>query len=231
MSYLWQEFNIKTFPAETLIFQDGIFRPELSEYESLNFDNDKNLISINKTPKLPIHIIYIGEISGDISLNIDLKSVNTNVFMTTKIINKKPAFLSIFVNNYCENSVFNGKIISQNYSELKIDVNGRHLQKNNSIFIKTKVLCHKNSNTILNGYAFIEKDTKLCNSDISFSVMADESAKITMKPCQFIQSVPDKATHSASIYKPTENQINYLRSAGLSGQEVENILKEAFLEE
>ena len=61
--------------------------------------------------------------------------------------------------------------------------------------------------------------------------MADETAKITMKPCQFIQSVPKKAVHSASLYKPNNSQINYLHGAGLSGLEVKNILQEAFLSE
>ena len=76
MSYLWQEFNIKTFPAETLVFRDGVFCEDLSEYQSVEFNIDKNLISVNKTPKLPIHIIYIGEIAGNIDLNIDINAEN-----------------------------------------------------------------------------------------------------------------------------------------------------------
>ena len=36
MSYLWQEFNIKTFPAETLVFRNGLFCEELSDYNDLD---------------------------------------------------------------------------------------------------------------------------------------------------------------------------------------------------
>ena len=54
MSYLWQEFNIKTFEAETLVFRDGVFCEDLSDYESMNFEPESNSINITKTPKLPI---------------------------------------------------------------------------------------------------------------------------------------------------------------------------------
>ena len=44
-------------------FKDGVFCPALSEYEKAEYNNDKKLISIKKTSKLPVHIIYIGEIA------------------------------------------------------------------------------------------------------------------------------------------------------------------------
>jgi Fe-S cluster assembly scaffold protein SufB len=231
MSYLWQEFNIKTFPAETLVFRNGVFYEDLSDYKSAEFNQKENIINILKTSKIPIHIIYIGEITGNIELNINILAKNTKVIMTTKIINKKPAFLNIFVKNTGKNSLFDGQIIAQNYKDLKITAAGQHLCENTGIFVKTRVLAHKNTNTVLTGIAKIDKKQKYCDSDISFSVMADKSAKITMKPTQFIQSVPEKAVHSASLYKPYDNQINYLRSAGLSGVEVKSILEEAFLSE
>jgi len=229
MSYLWQEFNIKTFPAETLVFRDGLFCEDLSDYKSVEFN--KNTVNISKTPKIPIHIIYIGEITGNIDININILAKNTKVIMTTKITNKKPAFFNIFVKNTGKNSLFDGQIIAQNYKNLEINVTGQHLCENTGVFVKTRVLAHKNTNTILNGFAKIDKKQKFCDSDISFSVMADESAKITMKPCQFIQSVPKNAVHNASLYKSNDNQVNYLRSAGLSGAEIKNILQEAFLSE
>ena len=231
MSYLWQEFNIKTFPAETLVFRDGVFYEDLSDYKNAEFNKKENTINILKTPKLPIHIMYIGEITGNIDININILSKNTKVIMTTKIINKKPAFLNIFVKNTGKNSLFDGQIIAQNYKDLKIVATGQHLCENTGIFVKTRVLAHKNTNTDLTGVAKINTKQKYCDSDVSFSVMADESAKITMKPTQFIQSAPKKAVHSASLYKPHDNQINYLRSAGLSGIEVKNILEKAFLSE
>lgn len=227
MSYLWQEFNIKTFPAETLIFRDGIFCPELSDYK--NIEIDKNTIKIIKTHELPVHIIFIGEIAGKIDLKADILSENTNVILTAKIKNKKPAFFNFFIKNAGKNSEFNGQIVAENYNSLKIDIKADHFCENTDIFVKTRVMAYKNTNTELNGTAFIEKNIIDCKSDISFSVMADENAKIIMKPTQYINSVPKEASHSASVYKPTENQINYLRESGLSGTEAQEVLKEAFL--
>ena len=229
MSYLWQEFNIKTFPAETLVFRDGIFCKDLSDYESAFVDSDKKSIFITKKSKLPVHIIYIGEIVSDTDLNINIESEYSDVIMTMKINNKKPAFLNIFIKNTGKNSKFDGQIIAQNYNFLKIDVYGQHLCENTGIFVKTRVLAHENTNTVLNGYAEIEKNTPECDSDISFSVMANENTKITMKPTQYIKSVPNNASHSVSLYQPNDNQINYLRESGLSCSEIKNILEEAFL--
>lgn len=229
MSYLWQEFNIKTFPAETLVFRDGVFCDDLSDYKNIHFDSKNKTINISKTPILPIHIIYIGEIAGNIDLNIDLSAKNTNVFVTMKIFNKKPAFLNFFIKNAGKNSSLNGQIVAQNYDLLKINVKAEHFYENTGIFVKTRVLAHKKSNTELNGCAKINKNSKECDSDISFSVMADKDAKIIMKPTQYIKSIPNNASHSASIYKPNDNQIEYLRGAGLSSIQVKNILEEAFL--
>lgn len=229
MSYLWEKFNIKTFPAETLVFRDGVFYEDLSDYNNVIYDKKKNIISVVKTPELPIHIIYIGEMAGNFDININIQAKNTKVVLSSKITNKTPAFLNIFVKNTGKNSVFNGNITAQNYNSLEINTKGEHSCENTGIFIKTKVLAHKNSKTVLNGFAIINKNLKLCDNDISFSVMADESAKITLKPTQYIQSVPKNAIHSASIYKPNSEQINYLRMSGLGGAEVKKILEEAFL--
>jgi Fe-S cluster assembly scaffold protein SufB len=229
MSYLWQEFNIKTFPAETLVFRDGVFCEDLSEYKNAEYNNDKNLISVNKTSKLPIHIIYVGEITGDIDLNIDVNSENSNVIMDLKITNKKPAFLNIFVKNTGKNSIFNGQIIGKNHDKLKLNIVGQHLNENTGIFIKTRVAAYKNTLTDLQGSAIIEKNAVNSDSDISFSVMADKNAKIILKPTQYINSVPKNAIHNSSLYKPTQNQINYLCESGLGEIEIKKVLEEAFL--
>jgi len=231
MSYLWQEFNIKTFPAETLVFRNGIFCPDLSEYESVKYDENKNLIKTIKKSKLPVHIIYIGEISGKIDINIDINIEKSRFFMTAKISNKKPAFLNIFIKNTGKNSFFDGKIIAKNTGILEINEISEHISSNTGIFLKNRVVAYKNSETVLKGYAKIKKDAVDCDSDISFSVLADNKAKITMVPTQYINSVPKSASHSASLYKPTENQINYLRISGLSEKEINYILEQAFTEE
>lgn len=231
MSYLWQEFNIKTFPAETLVFRNGVFCPDLSEYESVKYDENKNLIKTIKKSKLPVHIIYIGEISGKIDINIDINIEKSRFFMTAKISNKKPAFLNIFIKNTGKNSFFDGKIIAKNTGILEINEISEHISSNTGIFLKNRVVAYKNSETVLKGYAKIKKDAVDCDSDISFSVLADKKAKITMVPTQYINSVPKSASHSASLYKPTENQINYLRTSGLSEKEINYILEQAFTEE
>ena len=229
MSYLWQEFNIKTFIAETLVFRNGVFCEELSDYKSAVFKN--NTITINKESDLPIHIIYVGEIDGDIDFNIDIIAGNNNVIMTNKISNKKPAFLNIFVKNAGKKSVFNGKIIVKNKNSLKIRVTTQHLCENTGIFMNTKVVAYKNTETDLAGSAIIEKNVPHCDSDVSFMVMADDNAKIILKPMQYIKSVPTSAKHSAALYKPNENQITYLRMSGLSGAEIKEVLENAFLEQ
>jgi len=231
MSYLWQEFNIKTFPAETLVFRDGVFCPALSEYNCAEYDDKKNLVKIEKTSKLPVHIIYIGEIADNIDLNIDINSENSRVFMTMKIFNKNPAFLNIFIKNTGKKSFFDGKIIAKNTGILDIKETANHTSSNTGIFLKNRIAAYKNSETVLKGYAQIEKGAKDCDSDISFSVMADQDAKITMMPTQYINSTPHNASHSASLYKPTNNQIYYLQISGLSGDEIKKVLEDAFLEE
>lgn len=227
MSYLWQEFNIKTYPAETLVFRNGKYCPDLSEYESCELKD--NSIIINKTPKLPIHIIYIGEIADNIDLNIDINTENTEINMDFKTVNKKPAFLNIFIKNNGKNSVFNGQITDKNYDKLKINIIGQHLIENTGIFVKTRVAAYKNTLTELIGKADIQKNATDCNSDISFSVMADESAKIILKPTQYINAIPKNAAHSAALYKPNDNQIQYLRTSGLGEIEIKQVLEEAFL--
>ena len=231
MSYLWQEFNIKTFIAETLVFRDGVFYEDLSDYKNIEFISDKNLISINKTPKKPVHIIYIGEIAGNIELNIDIKAENSNIIMDFKTFCKKPAFLNIFIKNTGKNSLFNGNIIIKNESNLKINVFGEHDAENTGIFVKTKVAAYKNSENFLYSCAKINKNIENTDNDMSFSVIADENSKITMQPTQYIESIPKNASHSASIYKPNDNQIYYLKTSGLSESEIKQILEDAFLEE
>ena len=229
MSYLWQEFNIKTFPAETLVFRDGLFCEDLSDYKSAVFFPGLNIIDINEKSNLPIHIIYIGNIENENELKININAGNCNVFMTARIKNEKSANLTVYVKNTGQNSIFNGKIVAENHNLLKINAYGEHLASNTGIFIKNHVLAYKDSETELNGYAIIEKNMPGCESDVSFSVMADESAKIKLKPVQNIKSIPLGASHSASLYKPNDFQINYLKSAGLGEKEVKDILAEAFL--
>ena len=57
MSYIWQDFNIKTFPAETVVFRDGVFCPELSTLESPVIDKNYDLKVAKK--QLPKDIINI----------------------------------------------------------------------------------------------------------------------------------------------------------------------------
>ena len=68
------------------------------------------------------------------------------------------------------------------------------------------------------------------NSDyFGFSAMVEKNAKIEFLPEQNIAAIPKSAEHSANIYRGTDAQILYLRQAGLGIIEIDDVLKEAFL--
>lgn len=220
MSYMWDEFNIKTFPAETVVFRNGVFCPELSTLQGTDFYHEYDK---------PIHIIYIGEITGNNRLDINIFTNNQKIFLSAKIKNKKPAFLNIFIKNAGKKSEFRGQVLLENSNTLNFDCTGEHENSENMILLKTKLLAHKNSISKLSGVAVINKNCKNVTSDISFSALAEKTARIEFSPSQRISSVPKTADHSASIYQPTIQQIEYLRETGLSGAEVKDVLHEAFI--
>ncbi len=219
---MWNEFNIKTFPAETIVYRDGVYCPDLSTLEN---------IPVNTNYDLPVHIIYVGEIAGKNTLNVAVGTENQDVIISINVKIKKPAFLNIFIKNAGKNSKISGTVLLQNDSDLEYNCDAQHLYKNTAILIKNKVLAGKNSNSKLSGMATIKKDCDDCESDIAFVAMVEQGAKIDFMPGQRIKSEPIRADHSAAIYKPTDAQIFYLRGAGLSGMEVDTALKEAFLSE
>ena len=219
---MWNEFNIKTFPAETIVFRDGQYCPELSTLENKPID---------KKFDLPVHIIFVGEINDNNTLNIELGADEQEVILTAKILNKKPAFLNIFIKNAGKNSKITGNIFIENLSELTYKCDTYHLSKNTDIFIKNKVWAGKNSKSVLSGTAQINKNCENCGSDLSFTAMCEQGAKIDFMPAQKISSIPKQADHSASLYEPTDAQILYLRQAGLGILEIKDVTKETFLNE
>ena len=222
MSYMWDEFNIKTFPAETIVYRDGVYCADLS-----TLPDDE----INKKFDLPVHIIYVGEIAGDCQMDVNIGADNQKVIISANVKIKKPAFLNILIKNAGENSEIHGTVLIQNESEFTYDCKAQHLKKNTDILIKNKLLANKNSVSKMSGTAIIGAGCPECKSDISFAAMVEKGAKIDFTPSQRISSEPQAADHSASIYKPTDAQILYLRGAGLSGIEVDKVIKEAFLSE
>ena len=220
MSYMWDEFNIKTFPAETVVYRNGVFCPELSTLVGTDFDTNFDT---------PIHIIYVGEISGDKNLNINISAENQPVYLSLNVKNKKPAFLNIFIKNAGKKSDFRGHIMLENYDNLKFTCTAQHAAPDTTILVKTKLLAGKNSLSKLTGVVVIDKNCQNVNSDIGFSALADKTARIEFSPAQRISSIPNSAEHSASIYQPTIGQIEYLRETGLSGTEVNEVLQEAFV--
>ncbi len=220
MNYLWQEFNIKTFPAETIVFRDGIYQPELSTLP--------NSLKIEKKYDLPVHIIYIGDIFGKKDITFEISAENQPVFLSVKITNKKPAFLDIFIKNTGKNSDFTGKFLFQNFSELEINEKAGYFAENTGIFLENRIIAHPKTKTKLCGIATISKESPLCKSDLSFAALAASDAQVEFKPEQCITITPKVASHSAFIWKGTDQQIQYLRSAGLSGDEIKKVLEEAF---
>lgn len=220
MSYMWQDFNIKTFPAETVVYRDGIFCPELSTLKS---------IIIDKKYDLPVHFIYVGEIAGENTLNIDIFAENQPVFISVKVKNKKPAFFNVFIKNAGENSEIRGQFVLQNESDLKFDVFAGHFNKNTGILLDTKIVGLHGTSAKISGVAQINKNCENCDSDLNFSALLDKDAKITFSPAQKILSIPQNAKHAASVFEAKDIQIQYLRESGLSGTEIENVMREAFI--
>ncbi len=220
MSYLWKEFNIKTFPAETIVFRNGEYVQDLSTIENG---------PINKKYDSPVHIIYFGEIDGDNNLNIDVNVAAQKVFLTVKLKNKKPAFLNIFIKNTGKNSEILGHVLIENNDDFNFDCTALHAADDTTVLVQTRLVAGKNSKSKLSGTAVIEKNINGAVSDINFAAMADTGARIEFAPRQRIASAPTAANHSASIYTPAAPQINYLRGGGLSGAEVDAAMKEAFV--
>ena len=217
---MWNEFNIKTMPAETIVFRNGVYCADLSTLPNA---------PINKKYDLPVHIIYVGEIAGENNLEISVGAENQKVCVSVNVKNNLPAFLNIFIKNTGKNSEILGHVMLENNSELNYDCRAEHLYENTAILIKNKVLAGKKSKSKLIGITKINKDCTKCKSDIAFSAMADIGAKIDFMPAQIISSEPVFADHSAGIYTSKENQILYLRGAGLSGNEVDIAMREAFI--
>jgi len=217
---MWENFNIKPFPAETIVYRDGEYCHELSTI--LNGD-------INKHYALPVHIIYVGNIDGKKDLNINVNIPDQIVHLSVNIKNKKPAFFNIFIKNTGKNSKIFGHIILNNYNNLEYNCTAHHTFKNTSIILKNKLIANKDSFSKLSGTTVIDKNCENCESDINFSAIADKSAKIQFLPAQRISSVPQNAGHSASIYTPKPIQVQYLRQSGLSESEIQDIIREAFL--
>ena len=220
MSYLWNEFNIKTFDAETVVYRDGIFCPELSTIVGTDFREKYDR---------PIHIIYVGNIAGNCRLDLNIFVENQPVFLSARIKNKKPAFFNIFIKNAGKNSEFRGHVMIHNENNLGFECRAIHAAENTTVLVDTKLVAERNSISKLSGIAEIEKNCVDVNSNIAFSALADKNARIEFMPAQRICAVPTSADHSASIYHPTAPQIEYLRGAGLAGNEVNDALREAFM--
>ena len=137
--------------------------------------------------------------------------------------------MNIFIKNAGKNSEIKANVALQNYSDLNYKCVAHHLYENTAILIKNKILAGKNSKSIMSGNAIINKNCPNCISDVSFSAMVEKNAKIEFLPQQNISSEPISAEHSANIYRGTDAQIIYLRQSGLGTFEVEDVIKEAFL--
>ena len=222
MSYIWQDFNIKTFPAETVVFRDGVFCPELSTLESPVID---------KNYELPVHYIYIGELLGenDINITINENVKNQPIYISGKVIVNKIANINMIIKNSGMNTDIRGYFIIENHGNTTFNVDAHHLCRKTGIFIQTKLLAYKNSTSSLSGVAHIYKYCEDCRSDINFSAISDKDAKIIFNPGQRISAIPESAEHSANIAEYNKSQIEYLHESGLNDTQIHDILRDAFL--
>lgn len=232
MSFLWDKFNIETFPAHGAVFLDWVFQPDISSENpdvKIETHGDAIRITNDNTDELPVHIILAGEITGDKKVVISQRS-KSKIHLTAKLSNIAPAFLTFFVENTGKNSVFDGNIVLRNYSDLKLHIQADHLAEKTGVFVKNRVLAHDGSATEMTGVANIIAGCPGCESNISFEAMCAPGVKsIKMSPDQRITSVPEIAEHSAAIYRGSGQQIQFLAQAGLSPEAARMVLEEAFL--
>ncbi len=224
---LWDEFNIKVFPAETLVFRDGLYAPDLSDHgDNIKFDG-KDII-ITGAAELPYHIIYIGEIAGIFDIKCKISSPDTQVFLTARLYAKKPVEINFYIENAGKFSDFEGKVFVFNKTRLKVNIFANHSCEKTGVFVENRVLAGPGSQTDIGGTARIERGCHDCRSDLKFSARAAENAKVKFRPMQRIGATPENAEHSANIWRGTAAQIDYLRTNGLGKAEIEAILDEAF---
>ena len=224
MSYMWNKFNIKTFPSETLVYVDGVFRSDLSTLSETEI--------FSKKYDLPVHIICVGKIEREITLNINITAENQSFFLTVDLENNFPGFLNIFIKNAGKNSELRGHIMVKNYSDFGGKIIAQHDAPNTGILIQNKIIGYKNSYSRMSAAAIINKNCPGAKSDIRLAGHTiDHSAKIKFVPAQRIKSVPELAEHSAYMMHATGPQENYLRTAGLSGAEVKEAITEAFIKD
>lgn len=216
---MWDEFNIKTWPAETIVYRDGVYCPDLSTLPDG---------PINTSHELPVHIIYVGEIAGENTLNIDVTIDEQPVFLDVNVKNKKPAFLNIFIKNTGKNSEIRGHVLLENNDNLTFDCRAIHSVENTCILVQTNLLAGRNTKSKLSGASVIEWGATECTSDIAFSAMCDPSARVEFTPAQYISAEPKSAGHSAALYAPTVPQIQFLHESGLGGAETADVLRESF---
>ncbi|MCQ2574488.1 MAG: SufD family Fe-S cluster assembly protein [Alphaproteobacteria bacterium] len=217
--------------SKIIYFENGKLCRKDSDFKDIYYFTKKKLISITKQHKEIIKIQYLGEITGKKCINLHLSAKNTKIEINVNIKNKKPAFLEINIENAGKNSSIINTNIIKNYKELTLNINCKHSNSDTTIYSKTKVLADKKTITKLLTNAEISKKALNSNSDISLGVMAEETSIVTLIPKQNIKSVPLLANHSAFLYKPNKEQIEYLYNAGYDNKSAKKILKEAFLKE
>jgi len=216
---MWNEFNIKTFPAETIVYRDGTYCADLSTLPDG---------PITEKYDLPVHIIYMGEIAGKCRLNIDISAYDQQIFLDVRVKNKLPAFLNIFIKNTGKNSELRGHVFLENDDRMEFDVRAWHAAENTGVLVQTNIMAGRNSVSKLSGAAYIEKNCGECTSDIALRAMCEDGARVEFIPAQYISAVPKFAGHSAAMQAPTQPQIQFLRAGGLATGEVNDALREAF---
>ena len=205
--------NIRTFPAKTMVYIDGVFAPELSEDRA----------------DLPLHIIHIGKITGDVNWFIDMNE-QQDVFLTTRIETEHDTKIRIEINTNLPNLLFDGKIFVKNTGNLMLDIKANNNSSETKVICKTKLFATKNSENILTGISDIPSDVLDAETNISFSALCEPNVKLLkISPQQRISSIPKSATHDASIFRPAQAHIQYLETAGIENPEL--LLNQVFLEE
>ncbi|MDR3208480.1 MAG: SufD family Fe-S cluster assembly protein [Rickettsiales bacterium] len=226
MAYLFDDFkSIRTFPANTRVYRDGVFAPELS--------------SENEGAGLPLHIIHVGKITGRQDWIVDMNRTrgrraagSANVFLTARIEVEGAAKINLEINANIAGAAFDGAVFVKNAGDLTLNVIGNNNKGGTKIACRAKLFAMAGSSGDLSGVANIPAGVPDAGTSVEFSALCRGHVKLLkMSPAQRISSVPAAAGHGASIYRPAPAQIHYLETAGLPEDEAAALLNRVFLEE
>ena len=194
-------------------------------------DSDIYLLEINESKKLTINVdkninsklvIYSNNIDYDLNINIDLNShliinsLNNNVNSNNIV-------------NLLENSIieYNYSIIGSDDSINKFYIN--HLNKNTKSIINCNGINLSNNKLFIEIDGIIKKDISSCETSQCSKIINYQNGNSKIIPNLIIENKDVIANHSAYIGNLSEEDVFYIKSRGISEQEMYKLLYRSLL--